>query len=125
MKEKCKHEECNNDVANPVLSKGKYWIKYKECRNCTNNLTKYKITTPERDSLLAKQNYKCKICSKEISFKPSVKDKTNKDNANVDHCHKTNVIRGILCTSCNRGLGLLQDSTTILNQAIKYLNESE
>jgi len=41
----------------------------------------------------------------------------------VDHCHETDVIRGILCGNCNRGLGLFFDNPTKLASAIKYLQK--
>ena len=40
----------------------------------------------------------------------------------VDHCHETNVVRGLLCHGCNAGLGLFKDSSLRLQQAIRYLN---
>jgi hypothetical protein len=39
----------------------------------------------------------------------------------VDHCHKTNVIRGMLCNHCNRGLGHFRDDPHILEFARIYL----
>lgn len=39
----------------------------------------------------------------------------------VDHCHVTNDIRGLLCSRCNRGLGMFQDDVEILRRAISYL----
>ena len=41
----------------------------------------------------------------------------------VDHCHQTNVIRGILCNACNVGIGSFNDDTTLLSSSIKYLND--
>lgn len=40
----------------------------------------------------------------------------------VDHSRKTHKIRGLLCSKCNRGLGLFQDSQEILSKAIDYLH---
>lgn len=45
-------------------------------------------------------------------------------NLDVDHCHETGKIRGLLCNNCNRGLGHLQDSKEILEKAISYLGKS-
>lgn len=42
----------------------------------------------------------------------------------VDHCHETNRIRGLLCISCNTGLGMFKDKIWILKQAIDYLEHA-
>jgi hypothetical protein len=39
----------------------------------------------------------------------------------VDHCHKTNKIRGMLCNHCNRGLGHFKDNPDLLEFARIYL----
>ncbi len=42
----------------------------------------------------------------------------------MDHDHKTGKFRGFLCTSCNKGLGLLGDSEKALAKAFHYLTNS-
>lgn len=44
-----------------------------------------------------------------------------KENLVVDHCHKTNKIRGLLCNHCNRGLGHFKDDPELLEFAKIYL----
>ena len=39
----------------------------------------------------------------------------------VDHCHNTNIIRGMLCNHCNRGLGHFRDNPDLLEFARIYL----
>lgn len=39
----------------------------------------------------------------------------------VDHCHKTNITRGLLCAGCNKGLGFFKDDIRIMERAISYL----
>ena len=41
----------------------------------------------------------------------------------VDHCHKTGVIRRLLCADCNTGLGLFKDRPELLRRAATYLEE--
>ncbi len=42
----------------------------------------------------------------------------------VDHCHKTGRIRGLLCNTCNRALGLFQDNPELTDKATNYLKEN-
>jgi len=39
----------------------------------------------------------------------------------IDHCHDTGAVRGLLCRSCNLGLGMLGDNVAGLRFAVKYL----
>lgn len=39
----------------------------------------------------------------------------------VDHCHKTNKVRGVLCSNCNLGIGLLKDNKDTMMNAINYV----
>jgi len=42
----------------------------------------------------------------------------------VDHDHKTNKIRGLLCQFCNTALGKFLDDVEILKKAILYLERN-
>lgn len=81
---------------------------------------KFNITIEEFERLLIKQNYKCAICGIDYQRIVDVKGR-NKPNLYVDHNHKNNKIRGLLCRNCNIGLGCLKDSLDNLNSAIEYL----
>jgi len=83
-----------------------YYLKYK-----------YGITEDQYNEMLESQGNKCAICkSKET------KDK-KRHRFMVDHCHSTGVVRGLLCSSCNKAIGLLHDSPDILQSAICYLQQ--
>jgi len=66
------------------------------------------------ETKLEQQNNTCAIC-----FKPEQSNRYK--TLCVDHCHTTGKIRGLLCSNCNRALGLLKDDRGNLQSAINYL----
>ena len=40
----------------------------------------------------------------------------------VDHCHKTGIVRGLICSHCNSVLGYAKDNIQTLKNAIDYLD---
>ena len=77
--------------------------------------SEYGITPEEFEDMALEQDYKCAICG----------DSNFKDHRLcVDHDHTTGKIRGLLCSSCNRSIGLLKDDINTLKSAIRYLEEA-
>lgn len=68
----------------------------------------YGITPELRDSLSEKQGHVCAICLKNRPLQ-------------VDHCHKTGDIRGLLCFQCNTAIGKLQENVETVIRAAEYL----
>ncbi len=68
-------------------------------------------------SQLAKQEGKCAICDKPESLEINGQTVS----LSVDHCHNTKIVRGLLCSKCNRGLGFFCHSTDLLQRAAIYL----
>lgn len=68
------------------------------------------------DRMLAEQGGRCAICGTE---EPGSRQ------WNVDHCHETGRVRGLLCTACNTGIGHLRDDPGILLSAMTYLNDGQ
>jgi hypothetical protein len=75
----------------------------------------YGITIEQRNALFEAQGYKCAIC---LSPEPNCKAGWN-----TDHCHRTGVVRFILCAHCNRGLGAFKDNPEIMRRAADMLQE--
>lgn len=95
--------------------------KYKS-RIRNSNLKKYNLTNKSYLELLEKQEYKCKICGVLEIHAPGVG--ASPGILCVDHDHKTNKVRGLLCSHCNTGLGLFFDDVSNLQNAITYLNSN-
>lgn len=76
--------------------------------------TRYGITFETVNEILIKQNNLCLICKVDL-------DTLTDKEINIDHCHLTGEIRGILCAPCNMGLGNFKDNVEALKAAVKYL----
>jgi hypothetical protein len=74
---------------------------------------KYGISLAEYEAASVIRNNNCDICSKKVK------------SLHVDHNHTTGKVRGYLCGSCNRGLGLLQESSMVLEKALMYLKAND
>ena len=77
----------------------------------------YGMTPEDYYEMLKKQEGKCKICSIHI-------DDIDKHVFNIDHCHTTGKVRGLLCPQCNSGIGMFRDRLDLLRKAIRYLDDS-
>ncbi|MFF6966038.1 endonuclease VII domain-containing protein [Streptomyces anthocyanicus] len=76
----------------------------------------YGLSREEYAATLEKQGGVCAICKQECRVHARL---------SVDHCHRTNVIRGLLCQSCNTALGHLEDDPDRLRAAINYLTKHD
>jgi hypothetical protein len=73
---------------------------------------KFSLTLADRDAMVEAQGGGCKVCS--ILFDSVIRPC-------LDHDHTTGKVRGILCSKCNKALGLLQDNIEALTRAVSYL----
>lgn len=88
---------------------------YKKYKRKTHLKNTFNFTILQYNELLNKQEGKCGICK---SYSPS---SSRKMHFSIDHDHTTGQIRGLLCDTCNRGIGLLKDCPKILQNATDYL----
>jgi hypothetical protein len=72
---------------------------------------KYGITEEEYDQMYLNQGGCCMICEKYF------------DILHVDHCHSTDIVRGLLCGNCNRALGIMHEDVDAISRMINYLEE--
>ncbi len=68
------------------------------------------ITEDDIDRLAVRQGRRCAICYLPFQKTPA-----------LDHDHTTGQIRGLLCGSCNLGLGMFKDDPCRLDRAVYYL----
>ena len=80
---------------------------------------RYNLQDGEYEALYEFQKGLCAICHKA----PTPADHVYATLC-VDHDHGTGAIRGLLCASCNSGLGFFRDSITLLKNAQLYLTRS-
>ena len=80
------------------------------CHLCMRTL-KYGISSTEYEARLIAQDYKCAVCKEPLPEKHD-----------IDHCHDTNIVRGILCPPCNVMIGYARNDVVILQGAIDYLS---
>jgi len=91
--------------------------KARESARGRNIKIKYGINKKDYEILLKEQRNRCAIC------RTKTPRTLNNLSFCIDHCHKKNIIRGLLCSICNRILGLLKDNIKILYKMIEYLNK--
>jgi hypothetical protein len=75
---------------------------------------KYGMTFKKYEQMLSDQSGLCAICA-------SPPPDHHKKRLNIDHCHSSGRVRGLLCDACNRALGLFKDDPDVLLKAISYL----
>lgn len=127
----CKHignkksRQNNVDLKARELEKSKAYAKkrwaespeHREKQRVYQLKRKFGITIEQYDEMLAKCSSVCEICGS------SDTKHTKQKYFNVDHCHNTGKIRGLLCHACNIAIGKFEDNPEIVLKAYNYLKE--
>lgn len=89
------------------------------------NLKTFKLTPEQFDQMLAEQGGVCAVCKGEATgmWKSFHVDHNHGCCAGKGSCGKC--IRGLLCYNCNAGIGLLRESSSIVESALTYLLNGE
>ncbi len=72
--------------------------------------SKYGIRYNDVKKIFRSQNRQCAGCLRKLTL----------DTINVDHCHKSSKVRGLLCHQCNISLGLMKDNPIAIRNLAKY-----
>ena len=78
---------------------------------------KYGMTYGQAKLRLDDQGGGCAICGTPLSYD------AHYPTPHIDHCHATGVVRGLLCSPCNQGLGYFKDDPDRLRDAAEYLSD--
>lgn len=110
----------NSNGPNRIYTVGKSTIEFRKLRLSGKRANEYNglhrilsISKEHYAQMLEDQNGCCAICGKHRS--------QLKQRLRVDHDHATGAVRGLLCPSCNGGLGHFRDSIAFLTKAVDYL----
>ncbi len=139
-RKKCANCEEYKDLSDFSPSKGKAFGVNAWCKICiaqvknmrytlekarTEHLWRvYGLTTEAYEKMLTNQNGLCACCSQSEARRVGRKKRSeNVPMLNVDHCHTTGRIRGLLCSACNQALGLLGEDPHRIKALLHYVEE--
>jgi hypothetical protein len=74
---------------------------------------RYNVDSDTFQTILDNQAGLCAICEQPLT------------KIDIDHCHTSGRVRGLLCHPCNLGLGMFQDSPELLAKAIVYIERAD
>ena len=113
----CTLEKPEKEFYKKDKSTGRMDSTCKACRISQHRERTLGVTDQDYWRMYKEQNGRCGICHRRIYSK-------RYKNFNVDHDHKTGRIRGLLCHSCNRGIGMLNDDPIALRRAVRWVEAS-
>lgn len=96
------------------------WAKRNPLRAYSNLLrSKFGITLGDYESMITSQGGGCKVCGRTREEVHPTRRLV------VDHCHRTEKVRGVLCIKCNSALGMAEDSPQRLRKLAEYLESQQ
>lgn len=93
------------------LSPGAFERDRSVCKVCRHLISLYGMTRADKALMAKGQNHRCGACA----------EKTDLSKLEVDHDHKTDRVRSLLCRTCNAMLGVAHDDADRLLKGAKYL----
>ena len=106
------HPEKMREASARHRAKHPEYVKKNNARPGRHRVSRYGLNESEFAAMLVRQGYRCLGCQRRFD---TVR-------MNIDHDHKTNRVRGILCHGCNAALGLLSEDKATLTRLRAYLD---
>ena len=79
----------------------------------------FDISLNEYHNMVAAQGNRCAMCEK-----PETEMRNGEIKAlSVDHNHTTGAVRGLLCSACNKAIGLLKEDRELFFAGVRYLDK--
>ena len=118
--ESVNYKKNNREIVRANFKKNYY--KDLDKSRISNRVKNKNLTLEEYKNMLYEQDNKCKICNRPERRKGRSGDLSS---LCIDHNHRNGVIRSLLCSDCNTGIGKLQDCPIMLRKAAAYLEWHE
>ncbi len=119
---KCKKKKPRSEFHFNIKSKDNLFSYCNDCKYDSHFEShlhcQFNMTIKQYEMILKSQNGVCAICGQPEKTK-SKYGKTKQ--LSIDHNHRTNKIRGLLCDKCNHSLGNFNDDSKLLEKAALYL----
>ena len=93
-----------------------------DCFRDYDRRVKFNLQPGQARTLYEQQNGRCAVCGTAKLF--TATRRGGNDSLHIDHNHTTGEIRGMLCMSCNRGIGFLADDPQRLRAAADYIERN-
>ncbi len=90
--------------------------KYKHSQRAAHLKRNFNLSVEAYDAILLSQGGHCALCEQT--------PEADGRRLCVDHDHKTNIIRGLLCLGCNKAIAKLGDNETGLLRALTYVRRT-
>lgn len=107
----CRAWKAANRFSTDLSRAGGLTSRCKKCTSLASTASRYGMTRQELSGMIAASAGTCAVCYKQRVLV-------------VDHRHLCGTVRGLLCDTCNRGLGMFSDDPATLRRAADYLEKT-
>lgn len=102
-----------------ILTENYFAEKSSRCKTCRRDYDwqyRYGVSPEQYFEIYKAQGGKCKICG----YEPK-----GNEYLHIDHNKETGEIRGLLCSKCNKGLGMFDEVPENFDRAKQYIEENK